>query len=76
MQRIFMLEDDHAAGLQRLGVGTLLQWANIPPAVQEAIVQQALALDWTSEPEVAERAIRSLLSRSRDDDTTPDPPAP
>ena len=74
MQRIFMLEDDHAAGLQRLGVGTLLQWPNIPAAVREAIVQQALALDWTSQPDVAEKAIRSLLSRSIENDTEPEPP--
>ena len=74
MHRIFMLEDEHAVGLQRLGVGALLQWRNIPPAVQEAIIQQALALDWTSQPDVAEKAIRSLLSRSIDDDAL-EPPA-
>ena len=65
MKRIFMLEDDRAMALQRLGVGTLLQWRQIPPGVQDAIVQQALALDWTSAPEVAEAALRDLVASTQ-----------
>ena len=65
MKRIFMLEDDRAIALQRLGVGTLLQWRQIPPGVQDAIVQQALALDWTTAPEVAEAALRDLVASTQ-----------
>lgn len=75
IQRVFLLEANRLAALQRLGAATMLQWASIPSGVQDSIVQQALALDWHSAPELAEKRIRDLLSGAPDDSTEPSPPA-
>lgn len=61
IKRVFLLEDSSSAALQRLGAATVLQWANIAPGVRDAIVQQALAFDWSSDPEAAAERIRALV---------------
>ena len=42
--RIFRTSPNREAALHRLGAATLLQWSNLSAALQDAIVQQALAM--------------------------------
>lgn len=42
--RIFRNAPNREAALHRLGAATLLQWSSLSAAVQDAIVQQALAM--------------------------------
>jgi hypothetical protein len=62
IKRVFMLGDSDVVALQRLGAAVVLQWANIPPGVQDSIVQQALAFDWTTDPEAAAHRLRALVA--------------
>ena len=65
MRRVFLLADDDLAALQRLGAALALQWADVPSGLREALVQQAIALDWTSDPEAAAHRIRALVNADR-----------
>jgi hypothetical protein len=42
--KIFQNSPTRELALQRLGAAILLQWSNLPPALQDDLVQQALAL--------------------------------
>ncbi len=65
IERVFQVEESNSAALQRLGAAAVLQWRNIPPGVRDAIVQQALALDWSPDPETAAERIRALVGGKR-----------
>jgi hypothetical protein len=71
MKRVFLLADDDLAALQRLGAALVLQWAEVPFGLREALVQQALALDWTSDPEAAAHRIRALVNSEQSASPTP-----
>ncbi len=42
--RIFQNSPSRELALQRLGAAILLHWSNLPPPLQDTLVQQALAL--------------------------------
>jgi len=42
--RLFQSHPNRQLALQRLGAATVLQWSNFTPAMQDALVQQAMAM--------------------------------
>ena len=62
ISRVFVLANDDRAALERLGAALVLQWANVPAGLRDTLVQQAVALDWTTDPESAARQIRRLVA--------------
>jgi hypothetical protein len=75
VHRVFVLADNDRAALERLGASLILQWSTIPAGIQEALVQQAVALDWATDPEAAAYRIRALVDNNNGGPPTSTPRA-
>lgn len=62
ISRVFVLANDYRAALERLGAALVLQWSNVPAGLRDALVQQAVALDWGSDPEAAAHRIAKMVA--------------
>ena len=62
ISRVFVLANEYRAALERLGAALVLQWSNVPAGLRDALVQQAVSLDWGSDPEAAAHRIAKMVA--------------